>query len=148
MLVKTILDRVPFSDRALPTTLLRQGTPGDGLCVVDAKSGERYSRTDLLGLAWQVADRLVELAVEPGDHVCWVAPTSVESIAIWMGIGLCGAVDVCINDALKGRVFDHIIEDAPIRQPSCCFMSMSAASGRWPTSWTGVAAGNDPLGNR
>jgi crotonobetaine/carnitine-CoA ligase len=125
VLVKTILNRVPFSDRA-PTTLLRQGTPDDGLCVVDAKSGERYSRTDLLGLAWQVADRLVELAVEPGDHVCWVAPTSVESIAIWMGIGLCGAVDVCINDALKGRVFDHIIEDA---DPTAVLIHVDVGSG-------------------
>src|SRR5690606_26695256 len=101
----------PFRDR-LPFKLLTARERRGGIAAVDAASGREFSYRQLGNRARRVAAALRGLGVSKGDRVAWSAPTSIDSAAIWLGISQIGAVDVCVGDAIKGKLLDHVLTDS------------------------------------
>jgi len=50
--------------------------------------------------------------IGPGDHVATVLPSSIEAGAVWIALGLVGAVEVPINPELVGEFVAHVVNDA------------------------------------
>ncbi len=108
--VDDLLDGIPLARRT-PIQLFEERARTDAVAVIEADTGRTLSYRQLAGAADRVAGALREGGVEPGDRVAWSAPTSVDAIAIWMGVAKIGAVDVAVGDLLKGRMLEHVLAD-------------------------------------
>jgi crotonobetaine/carnitine-CoA ligase len=106
-----ILQSTPLRERS-PVSLFGRRLRVGGAALVDAADGAVYSFDDLAVRATVVRRTLEELGVGAGQVVAWTAPPGVDSIAIWMGTAATGAVDLCISDAVKGPVLDHVLRDS------------------------------------
>lgn len=63
-------------------------------------------------LAASAAAGLARLGVRQGDNVIVWLPNSVDCLRVWFGINWLGAVYVPINTAYKGRLLEHVLENA------------------------------------
>ncbi len=65
--------------------------------------------------AASTAAALTELGVRQGDTVVVWMPNSVDCIRVWFAINWLGAVYVPINTAYKGRLLEHVLQNAGAR---------------------------------
>ena len=63
----------------------------------------------------QVATRLVELGVRPGDPVAVLLPNGLDFVRVWLALGRLGAVAVLINTALTGDFLGYQLRDCGAR---------------------------------
>jgi crotonobetaine/carnitine-CoA ligase len=63
-------------------------------------------------VAASAAAGLHRLGVRQGDNVIVWMPNSVDCMRVWFGINWLGAVYVPINTAYKGRLLEHVLENA------------------------------------
>jgi crotonobetaine/carnitine-CoA ligase len=111
MNIDTIVGQFPFPERT-PVEMLRRRMRDEAVFATQASDGQSYSCADVARLAARVASFLRGLGVQPGDRVAWIAPASIESIALWLGISAAGAVDICIGEALKGPLLQQVLADS------------------------------------
>lgn len=114
MEVTDVLGQIPWSRRT-PLTMFLEREADGGVLAVDAATGSTYTYADIGVKARRVAHVLRGAGLRPGEPVVWLAPPSIDAIAIWMGIAMAGGVEVGISDALKGRVLEHVIADTAAR---------------------------------
>jgi carnitine-CoA ligase len=110
IVVDDLLDGIPLARRT-PIQLFEERARTDEVAVIEAETGRTFTYRQLAVAADLVAGALREGGVEPDDRVAWSAPTSVDAIAIWMGIAKVGAVDIAVGDLLKGRMLEHLLAD-------------------------------------
>lgn len=72
--------------------------------IVSAETGMVHSYADIEARVAAIERELRAAGVEAGDRVAWISEASAEGLAIWLAIDRLGAVDICLGDALKGRV--------------------------------------------
>jgi carnitine-CoA ligase len=113
-------------EQPAPVALFRALAETDEVAAVDAEDGRRYSYAEIACRADVISSALRDGGVVAGDHVVWTAPTSIDSIAIWMGIAALGAVDVCVGDALKGSLLNHVMTDCA---PAAAVLRSDATGG-------------------
>src|ERR1700734_2938145 len=104
VLVDDLLAGIPFQERMSVLLFQRCAENETTIAAIDADTGRAYTYAELARGARRVSRALSAHGVGAGDRVAWSTPTSVDAIAVWMGIAQIGAVDVAIGDALKGRV--------------------------------------------
>lgn len=104
----------PAAGTATPDTVLaalRLGCdrhPDATLLICD--EGE-YTYREVLAAARSVAAGLGRLGQVPGDRVAIFAVNSPQSLFLWLGVGLAGAVDVPINVEARGASLEYILRD-------------------------------------
>jgi len=57
----------------------------------------------------QWADRFVALGVRRGDVVATIMDSGLDSLAMWLGLAVIGAVDATINSAFRGRMLAYAV---------------------------------------
>lgn len=60
----------------------------------------------------QVANKLFDLGVRPGDKVCVMMPGCPEYLYLWFALARIGAVEVPINNAYRGDLLEYIINNS------------------------------------
>jgi len=63
----------------------------------------------------KVAGFLSDLGVAPGDTVAVMAPTGLDYIRLWLGLGRLGAILVALNTDLKGSFLSHQLRNSGAR---------------------------------
>jgi crotonobetaine/carnitine-CoA ligase len=110
-----------------PTTLLQIPTFSDFLSgsappnqvMVMFEDGSAWTRQEALDAALRTAGMLRGQGVGTGDRVGIMLANRKEFLEIWWGAALLGAVIVPLNNALRGRMLEHVIETAA---PSLLFV--------------------------
>ena len=69
----------------------------------------------LYGAAQDVGRQLAERGIRAGDRVAIMLPRSAGALAWFFGVTRCGAVAVVVNDSLRERQIEHIIEHSGAR---------------------------------
>lgn len=72
-----------------------------------------YQQAHGEALVW--AGRFTQLGVGPGDTVAVMLPTCADAVTAWLGLGWLRAVEVPINNALRGRLLTHVLTDSRAR---------------------------------
>ncbi|MFJ8511556.1 class I adenylate-forming enzyme family protein [Lysinibacillus xylanilyticus] len=80
------------------------------LTCVDTK--ETITYRELRVKAEAVASHLIRLGVQIGSHVAVLIPNSIENVVYNLGVSLCGATVVPLNDKLGVREIEFILRDA------------------------------------
>ena len=76
--------------------------------------GERLTYRELADRAWGVAESLVALGIEPGEHVGVLMTNHPDLVASVFGASLVGAVVVPINARYRFNELRFLIEDADL----------------------------------
>lgn len=112
--------------------------------------GPTISYAEMHDRARRVAAGLAKLGVRQGDNVLVWLPNSVTCLETWFGINYLGAVYVPMNTAYKGRVLEHVIDNAGARigviHIDLIDRLRSVDHGNLETVVV-VGAGNDAVGN-
>jgi crotonobetaine/carnitine-CoA ligase len=74
--------------------------------------GDAWTYRQMRELAVRTANGLRKLGVQQGDHVLSWLPNGPEALRLWFGLNYLGAVYVPINLAYRGRLLEHVIENA------------------------------------
>ena len=111
MNIDTITEQFPFSERT-PVRMLQRRMHDDAIFATQAGDGRTFTCADVAVLAARVCHFLQGLGMRPGARVAWMAPSSIESIALWLGISAIGAVDICVGEALKGALLEQVLNDS------------------------------------
>lgn len=82
------------------------------LRVVD---GPEIRYGEISALAHRLAGGLQALGFGRGDRVMSMLPNGLEAIAIWLGCGVGGTVEVCLNHAHRGKPLIHAINASAAR---------------------------------
>jgi crotonobetaine/carnitine-CoA ligase len=105
-------------------------TPGEPTTVVDVFrgaaerfgtrpfldfTGDTYTFQEVWDRGTRVAAGLRGLGVESGDTVLALLDSSVDSVAVWIGVNMLGAIWVPTNTALRGVFLSHQVGDAAAR---------------------------------
>jgi carnitine-CoA ligase len=72
-----------------------------------------YGETHAEALTW--AARFRGLGVARGDTVAIMLATRAEAVTTWLGLGNVGAVEVPVNNALRGNLLTHVLTDSLAR---------------------------------
>lgn len=89
------------------------GTPDRPYLIEVDGRGLTYRETHEEALAW--AARFRALGVARGDTVAVMLPTRADGITVWLGLGHLGAVEVPVNNALRGNLLTHVLTDSRAR---------------------------------
>lgn len=60
----------------------------------------------------QIGHGLRELGIKKGDTVLTMVPVLLESVYLWFGCCSIGAIEVPLNNAFKGNMLNHIVNDS------------------------------------
>lgn len=107
-----ILDQFPQSERILYKMLERRANETPDKELFRTVEGEIFSLGAVNNNANQLANGLWSIGVRPKDTVCWMLPTSPESISYWFALSKCGAIEICINEAYRGEILQYVINDS------------------------------------
>ncbi|WP_158555801.1 AMP-binding protein [Peribacillus glennii] len=107
-----LLDRIEQTDRILYKMLERRASESPDLELFRTVDGEIYSFGAVNNHANQLANGLSSIGVRPKDTVCWMLPTSPESMGYWFALSKCGAVEICINEAYRGEILQYVLNDS------------------------------------
>lgn len=106
-----------FSEFTAVTTvgdlLLRAAQTYPDRCAV-AFPDERRSFAELAEGARRTARALYAQGVRPGDHVGFLLPSSIESLEVFFGIALLGAVAVPVNARYRVNELRYLVQDADL----------------------------------
>lgn len=105
--------RIPPVDACVLRPLLEKWAAAqpDKVFVKVSKS-EEVTYRQMRDLAASTASGLARLGVRQGDNVVVWMPNGVDCIRVWFAINWLGAVYVPINTAYKGRLLEHVLENA------------------------------------
>jgi crotonobetaine/carnitine-CoA ligase len=110
---------VPISDPALDRErsvlrylLDRYGTTTPDAPFVQFWNGELWSYADTLAKVRLRATTLAQAGVARGQHVLCFMDNGPDLLTTWFAINYLGAVYVPINSGARGRILEHLLEDA------------------------------------
>ena len=92
---------------SVPAAIERRAAEAPGtVCLRDVGGRSvTYSRLHAEAQAWGRA--LVAAGIQAGDRVATLVPNSIDMVAIWLGTGWAGGVDLAINTAYRGKMLAH-----------------------------------------
>lgn len=94
--------------------LLRTGASAeDRTAVIEGERTVGYS--ELVGRFLAVAEALVRNGVQPGDRVAIMLRRGAEAAAAFFGVVAAGAIAVTVNETLKRRQIEHILDHSSAR---------------------------------
>ena len=106
-----------FRDFTAVTTLgdllLRAAQAHPDRCAI-AFPDERRTFSELAEGAILMARALHAQGVRPGDHVGFLLPSSIESLEVFFGIALLGAVAVPVNARYRAQELQYLVQDADL----------------------------------
>lgn len=80
--------------------------------IQQAEDNEALSFKALYQLTNRIGQGLQALDVKKGDTVLTMVPIYLESVYLWLGCCNIGAIEVPVNNAFKGNMLSHIINDS------------------------------------
>jgi carnitine-CoA ligase len=78
-------------------------------------SAHAWTYRQMRELTVRTANGLRKLGVQQGDHVLSWLPNGPEALRLWFALNYLGAVYVPVNLAYRGRLLEHVIENAGAR---------------------------------
>jgi crotonobetaine/carnitine-CoA ligase len=81
--------------------------------------GSEWTYRKLRDVVIDTAIGLQALGVQQGDHVLSWLPNGPDSLRVWFALNYLGAVYVPINLAYRGRLLEHVIENADAKLVIC-----------------------------
>jgi len=99
----------------LPEVLAFQARARGGQPFVTMVDGDSLTYSQAEQDADKVAGFLAGLGVVPGDTVAVMAPSELDYIRIWLGLGRLGAILVALNTDLKGTFLTHQLQNSGAR---------------------------------
>lgn len=93
--------------------LLRAARENPDRCAI-AFPDERRSFAELAEGAILHARALYAQGVRPGEHVGFLLPSSIESLEVFFGIALLGAVAVPVNARYRAQELRYLVQDADL----------------------------------
>ncbi|MDN3016167.1 AMP-binding protein [Paenibacillus sp. BSR1-1] len=109
---RNILEQIPQSERILFKILERKAIDSPDQELLRTVEGKIYTYADVNSAANQLANGLWSIGVRPNETVCWMLPTSPDSIAYWFALSKCGTVEICINEAYRGEILQYVLNDS------------------------------------
>lgn len=85
------------------------------ICFIDVMRNKRWSYTDFDRYSNQVANYFLSLGYQPGESVAIFMESSVEYVALWLGLSKIGVVPALINYNLRLESLVHCLEAAGVR---------------------------------
>ena len=82
------------------------------LYIQQAEDGDSLSFKALYELTNRIGHGLQSLGVEQGHTVLTMVPIRLESIYLWLGCCNIGSIEVPVNNAYKGNMLAHIVNDS------------------------------------
>lgn len=79
---------------------------------VSEGAGRELTYRQMRDLSARTAAGLHALGVRPGDNVVVWLPNGVDCLKVWFGINWLGATYVPINTAYRGRLLEHVLDNA------------------------------------
>jgi len=105
--------RVPSADDCVIRPLLEKWSASQPDKVfAKASASEEITYRQMRDLAASTAAGLAKLGVNKGDTVVVWMPNGVDCLRVWFAINWLGSVYVPINTAYKGRLLEHVLENA------------------------------------
>lgn len=112
--------RVPASDACILRYILeRRAAETPDKVFVRFADGTEWSYARTREVAARAANGLRALGVKQGDNVLSWLPNGPDALRVWFGLNYLGAVYVPINLAYKGRLLEHVIDNADARLIVC-----------------------------
>lgn len=93
--------------------LLRAAHANPDHCAI-AFPDERRSFSEIAEGAILTARALLAQGVRPGDHVGFLLPSCIESLEVFFGIALLGAVAVPVNARYRAQELRYLVQDADL----------------------------------
>ena len=87
--------------------------PGERTALVDGPSSVTYG--ELTARAHGVAEALAAAGISPGERVAILAPRGADAAAAFYGTLCAGAVAVIVNETLRPRQIEHVLEHSGAR---------------------------------
>lgn len=87
----------------------------DDVFAIFQQTGEQWTHRELLTLTRRYAAGLQELGVRRGERVISWLPNGPHAVLIYLASTYLGAVYVPINTSYKGRLLEHVIQNADAR---------------------------------
>ena len=87
--------------------------PGERTAVTEGPSSFTYAEQSARALG--VAEAITAAGAEPGDRVAILAPRGAECAAAFFGVLAAGAIAVVVNETLRPRQIDHIVQHSGAR---------------------------------
>lgn len=105
--------RIPTADQCVLRPLLEKwaATKPDQVYLKLA-GGRELTYARMRELTARTAAGLAALGVKQGDNVVVWMPNGVDCLRVWFGINWLGATYVPINTAYRGRLLEHVLENA------------------------------------
>lgn len=107
----------------LGATLLKQAKMRADRPFLSFIDGPALTYEGALEAAQRLAAGLLALGVGPGDRVVVMAPNGPDCVVAWLSLGWLGAVEVCVNPALRGGPLTHALAVSQARlalvDPDC-----------------------------
>jgi crotonobetaine/carnitine-CoA ligase len=105
--------RMPPAESCVLRPLLekRSASQPDKVFVKVSKT-EEVTYRQMRDLAAATAAGLHRLGVRQGDNVVVWMPNTIDCLRVWFGINWLGATYVPINTAYKGRLLEHVLDNA------------------------------------
>ena len=88
-----------------------------------------WSYEETAGRAWQMANALIALGVEPGEHVSAWMPSGQPLLQTWFGTNAAGAVYAPINPAARASLLAH--------RPNLAGLGCWSPIRSLPSGWSG-----------
>lgn len=102
---------IPTS-HVLPNLVVQRATEQPSRVFVEDVRGGTATYAELEASSRTWADVLASVGVAAGDTVATMMPTGIESVAIFVGVGRLGAIEVPIHLAYKGMMLEHVLADS------------------------------------
>lgn len=87
----------------------RAGVSPHAPFLQDARTGEALTFAEAFDRARTLAARLSARGVVRGERVALMASNSLTALDCWFALNLLGAIDVSINPASRGHVFEYLV---------------------------------------
>jgi crotonobetaine/carnitine-CoA ligase len=101
--------RLPARDEAVVADLLElRATEAPEKTFVVFRD-EEWSRARTAAETWSIAQGLIDLGVEPGDHVSSWLPNGQEGLLSWFAANTAGGVYAPLNPAYRGAILEHTL---------------------------------------
>ena len=84
----------------------------ESIYLQQAEDGESLSFKALFELTNRIGHGLQSLHVKKGDTVLTMVPIRLESVYLWLGCCNIGSIEVPVNNAYKGNMLAHIVNDS------------------------------------
>jgi crotonobetaine/carnitine-CoA ligase len=105
----TVDARLPAREEAVVADLLERGAAEAPERTFAVFPGEEWSRARTAHETWSIAQGLIDIGVEPDDHVSSWLPNGQAGLLSWFGSNAAGAVYAPLNPAYRGAILEHTL---------------------------------------